>query len=77
MLFLVLRKHTNVSKLKPSLACKIFEGMISPTLSYNGEIWRYIQNMILKLGTIPQLKKTLEILQTLLRNKQLTFKCCK
>ena len=25
-----LRKHTNFSKLKPSLACKIFEAMISP-----------------------------------------------
>ena len=33
------RKHTNFSKLKPSLACKIFEAMISPILSYNGEIW--------------------------------------
>ena len=28
-----LRKHTNLSKLKPSLACKIFEAMISPILS--------------------------------------------
>ena len=34
-----LRKHTNFSKLKPSLACKIFEAMISPVLSYNSEIW--------------------------------------
>ena len=34
-----LRKHTNFSKLKPSLACKIFEAMISPILSYNSEIW--------------------------------------
>ena len=34
-----LRKHTNFSKLKPSLACKIFETMISPILSYNSEIW--------------------------------------
>ena len=34
-----LRKHTNFSKLKPSLACKIFETMISPILSYNTEIW--------------------------------------
>ena len=34
-----LRKHTNVSKLKPSLACKIFQAMISPMLSYNSEIW--------------------------------------
>ena len=34
-----LRKHTNFIKLKPSLACKIFETMISPILSYNSEIW--------------------------------------
>ena len=33
-----LRKHTNFSKLKPSLACKIFEAMISLILSYNSEI---------------------------------------
>ena len=31
-----LRKHTNFSKLKASLA---FEAMISPILSYNSEIW--------------------------------------
>ena len=30
---------TNFSKLKPSLACKIFDGMISPILLYNSEIW--------------------------------------
>ena len=34
-----LRKHTNLSKLKPSLACKIFEAMISPILSYNSDFW--------------------------------------
>ena len=40
-----LRKHTNFSKLKPSLACKIFEAMISPVLSYNSEIWGvYVQH---------------------------------
>lgn len=27
-----LRKHTDFSKLKPSLACKIFEAMISPDI---------------------------------------------
>ena len=30
-----LRRHTNFSKLKPSLACKIFDTMISPILLYN------------------------------------------
>ena len=34
-----LRRHTNFSKLKPSLACKIFDTMISPILLYNSEIW--------------------------------------
>ena len=34
-----LRKHKNFSKLKPSLACKIFEAMISPILSYNSDFW--------------------------------------
>ena len=34
-----LRKHTNFGKLKPSLACKIFEAMISPILSYNSDFW--------------------------------------
>ena len=33
-----LRKHTNFSKLKPFLACKIFKA-VSPILSYNSEIW--------------------------------------
>ena len=34
-----LRKHANFSKLKPSLACKIFAAIISPISSYNSEIW--------------------------------------
>ena len=34
-----LRRHTNFSKLKPSLACEIFDTMISPILLYNSEIW--------------------------------------
>ena len=34
-----LQKHTNFSKLKPSLACKIFAAIISPISSYNSEIW--------------------------------------
>ena len=32
-------RHTNLSKLKPAIACKIFDTMISPTLTYNSEIW--------------------------------------
>ena len=34
-----LRRHTNLSKLKTSLACKIFDTMISPILTYKSEIW--------------------------------------
>ena len=34
-----LRRHTNFGKSKPSLACKIFDAMISPILLYNSEIW--------------------------------------
>jgi len=34
-----LRKNTDISRLKPSLACKIFDTMITPILSYNCEIW--------------------------------------
>ena len=34
-----LRRHTYFCKLKPSLACKIFDTMISPILTYNSEIW--------------------------------------
>ena len=34
-----LRKHTNISKLSPFLASKIFDTMISPILTYNSEVW--------------------------------------
>ena len=34
-----LRRRTNFSNSKPSLACKIFDTMISPILLYNSEIW--------------------------------------
>ena len=34
-----LRRRTNLSKLKAALACKIFDTMISPILTYNSEIW--------------------------------------
>ena len=37
------RRHTNLSKLKAALACKIFDTMISPILTYNcySEIWGF------------------------------------
>ena len=34
-----LRRHTDFSKLKPSLASKIFDTMISPILTFNSEVW--------------------------------------
>ena len=34
-----LRRHTDLNSLKPSLACKIFDSMISPILTYNSEVW--------------------------------------
>ena len=34
-----LRRLTNLSKLKAALACKIFDTMISPILTFNSEIW--------------------------------------
>ena len=34
-----LRRHTNFSKLKPSLANKFSDTMISPILTYNSEVW--------------------------------------
>ena len=37
--FFSLRRHTDFNKLKPSLACKIFDSMISPILTYNSEVW--------------------------------------
>ena len=36
---LQLETNTNLSKLKAALACKIFDTMISPILTYNNEIW--------------------------------------
>ena len=46
-----LRRHTDFSKLKPSLANKIFDTMISPILTYNCE------NQILSHGITPESKK--------------------
>ena len=34
-----LRRHTNLIKLKTSLACKIFDKMTSPFPTYKSEIW--------------------------------------
>ena len=34
-----LRRNTDFKSLKPSLACKMFDSMISPILTYEGEVW--------------------------------------
>ena len=34
-----LRRNIDFKTLKPSLACKIFDSMISPILTYNSEVW--------------------------------------
>ena len=66
-----LRKHTNFSKLKPSLACQIVEAMISPILSYNSEIWCvYVKHDFKAWDNTPIEKNPLGILQGLPRNKQ-------
>ena len=37
--FCGLRRHKDLNDLKPSLACQIFDSMISPILTYNNEVW--------------------------------------
>ena len=37
--FFGIRKYTNINKLPPQLASKIFDTMISPILMYNSEVW--------------------------------------
>ena len=58
-LFLIWEKHRDINRLKPSLACKIFDTMTTPILSYNCEIWGVTRIKILKRGMAPQLKKPL------------------
>ena len=47
-LFLIWEKHRDINRLKPSLACKIFDTMTTPILSYNCEIWGANQNQDFK-----------------------------
>ena len=37
--FCSLRWHKDLNDLKPSLACQIFDSMISPILTYSNEVW--------------------------------------
>ena len=49
-----LRRHIDFSSLKLSLACKIFDTMISPILTYNNEVWASgvsLSNQTSNIGT--------------------------
>ena len=54
-----LRCHTDFSKLKPSLASKIFDTTISPILNDNSEVWPgcLCENQFLSHGITPESKK--------------------
>ena len=53
-----LRRHTDFCKLKPSLACKTFDTMISPILTYNSEIWGVYTKPEFKAWDSSQIEKT-------------------
>ena len=53
-----LRKHTNISKLSPFLANKIFDMMIFPILTYNSEIWGVYIKPDFKSWDSSQIEKT-------------------
>ena len=56
--FFGLRRHNDFNKLKPSLACKIFDSMISPTLTYNSEVWGAFAKSDLKSWDSSAIEKT-------------------
>ena len=64
------RKHTNISKLSPVLANKIFDMMISTILTYNSEIWGVYVKPDFKSWDSSQIEKnSSSVLQTLSRSK--------
>ena len=54
---LSLRRHLDFSSLKLSLACKIFDTMISPILTYNSQVWGLFIKSDFKYWTLHRLKK--------------------
>ena len=54
---LSLSRHTNLSKLKAALACKKFDTMISPILTYNSEICGVYAKPDFKTWDASQIKK--------------------
>ena len=66
-----LRKHTNISKLSPSLVNKIFDTVISPILSYNSKVWGVYTKHDFKTWESTQIEKTTsKVLQKVFRSKQ-------
>ena len=53
-----LRKRTNLSKLSPFFASKIFDATISPILTYIGEVWCWYTKPDLKSWDSSQIEKT-------------------
>ena len=69
-----LRRHMNLSKLKAAPACKIFDTMISPILTYNSEIWGvYTKPDFMTWDGSQNREGTPSILQTILGGKQQNF----
>ena len=56
-----LRRHTNLSKLKAALACKIFNTMVSPILTYNGEDFKTWDGSQIEKAHIQFCKRYLEV----------------
>ena len=52
-----LKRHLDFSSLKPFLARKIFDTMISPILTYKSEVWGLFIKSDFNFGTLHQLKK--------------------
>ena len=70
-----LTRHTDFSKLKPSLASTIFDTMISPILTYNSEVWGAFvkSDFISHQGLLdPESKK---LIYTFVHNKSFNVAC--
>ena len=68
------RRHTNLSKLRTSLACKIFDTTISSILTYNSEIWGMYTKPDFKTWDSSQIEKThLQFCKRFCRGKQQGF----
>ena len=56
--FFSLRRHTDFNKLKPSIACKIFDSKILPILTYNSEVWGAFVKSDFKSWDLSPIEKT-------------------